>query len=328
MASELLVSFLKSKGIQYELNVDLKKRTWIHRGGLAHVFISPKCADDLENAVIYLYKNSIPFLLIGHTSNIYILNECNIPVVVSTAKCRNYKLVGDRLYCEAGVGVIQLSKQMINLGIKGFEYLTGLPGTVGAALVNNSSCRDNSISDLLISAKVVLNDGSIRTIQPKDFKFEFRNSVFKKKVIEGTIISVILKAECGDKSTMQEIAANNDLDRKRKLEGHAMNLGCTVHRCFINGKMSVWLKVSLLVYGLFSRLFIKTEEERRKRRRDYICYITGYKSIAPYVSFKNPIVFCWIDEGADVAFPRYLDFMNKIYKTDKVEIEIIRQWQK
>ena len=55
-----------------------------------------------------------------------------------------------------------------------------------------------------------------------------------------------------------------------------------------------------------------------------ICTLTGYKSIAPYVSLKNPIIFSWIDEGADTAFPLYLEFMMKVYKTDKTEIEIIR----
>lgn len=106
-------------------------------------------------------------MLIGHTSNLYILNECNIPVVVSTAKCRYFQIEDGQLFCEAGVGVINLSKQMIKQGIKGFEYLTGLPGTIGAALVNNSSCRENSISELLVSARVVLKDGSIKIFSLK-----------------------------------------------------------------------------------------------------------------------------------------------------------------
>ena len=92
-----LISYLESHSIAYETNVDLRNRTWIHRGGIAGLFISPLSAEELEIAVIYLYVNNIRFLLIGHTSNLYILNECNIPVVVSTAKCRNYLIEGDKL---------------------------------------------------------------------------------------------------------------------------------------------------------------------------------------------------------------------------------------
>lgn len=324
MKSLALTTYLKSHSIAYETDVSLKKRTWIHRGGLAGLLISPSSAEELEKVVTFLYVNHIKFLLIGHTSNLYILNESNIPVVVSTAKCRKYSLQGDKLYCESGVGVMYLSKQMIAVGVKGFEYLSGLPGTIGAALVNNSSCRDNSISEILISAKVVLKDGTSRMFHPNDFKFEFRNSAFKNGEIEGTIISATLSAQKGDAVKLQKMAEENDRNRAIRLEGHAKNLGCTVNRCFVNGKMPIWLRALIILNRLFVTPFIQTEEGRRNQRRDFICSVTGYKRIAPYVSSKNPIIFSWLDEGADAAFPQYLEFMRKVYKTDKIEIQIIK----
>ena len=256
MINKLLTKYLDTKKIQYETHVDLKKRTWIHRGGIAGIFISPVSADELETIVSFLYSEEISFLLIGHTSNLYILNECNIPVVVSTAKCKYFHVENGELFCEAGVGVINLSKQMIKQGIKGFEYLTGLPGTVGAALVNNSSCRENSISELLVSARVVLKDGTIKIFHPEDFKYEFRNSVFKKHEVEGTIISTVLKVTFGDAAKMQQMAEENDQDRAKRLEGYSKNLGCTVNRCFINGRMALWLKIVLFVNGLLSLIHI------------------------------------------------------------------------
>lgn len=322
--NENLINFLTSQRIIFDTNVDLKKKTWIHRGGRAGLFISPQNAQELEMLVLYLYREKIHFLIIGHTSNLYILNDCNIPVVVSTIKCKSYAIQNQELYCEAGVGVINLSKKMIIQGIKGFEYLTGLPGTIGAALVNNSSCRDNSISRLLISARVVLQDGTVKTLYPNDFGFEFRSSVFKKGVIRGTIVSANLKAEPGDISLMQQIAETNAKHREKNLEGYAKNLGCTVNRSFINGKMSFWLRAILFVYGIFSRVFIRSEKDRQNQRKKLICSLTGYKTIAPYVSSKNPIVFSWLDDNADAAFPLYLEFMKNVYKTDKLEIEVIK----
>lgn len=319
-----LIQFLDANSIPFEKNVELKKRTWIHRGGMAELFISPSSALQLESTVSFLYKESIEFLLIGHTSNLYILNECDLTVVVSTHKCRKFELNGNELFCEAGVGVINLSKQMIEAGIKGFEYLTGLPGTIGAALVNNSSCRENSIAELLLSAKVVLSDGSIHTYTSKDFGFEFRNSVFKKKKVTGTIISAVLRAMPGDVKQMKKIAADNNKDRELRLEGHAKNLGCTVNRCFINGKMNIFLRLVLVSVSLLVRFFAKTADKKREYNKFFLCWITGYSNIAPYISSKNPIVFMWLDSGADKAFPIYLEFMKKIYKTDKLEIEIIK----
>lgn len=324
MVNERLKTYLDFVKIPYQTNVDLKKKTWIHRGGIAGIFISPINSSELERVVSFMYKEEISFLLIGYTSNIYILNGCDIPVVVSTIKCRNYSVENGLLFCEAGVSVINLSKQMIRQGFKGFEYLTGLPGTIGAALVNNSSCRENSISDLLISAKVVLKDGSVMRFLPEDFKFEFRNSAFKKRNIEGTIISAIFKVQPGNVDLMEKIADLNDKDREKRLEGYAKNLGCTVNRCFVNGSMSLWLRTMLFINALVIRLYSMTEEERLDQRKRLICTLTGYKSIIPYVSSKNPIIFRWLDEGADEVFPLYLEFMRKVYKTDKIEIEIIK----
>jgi UDP-N-acetylenolpyruvoylglucosamine reductase len=319
-----LIQFLDANSILFEKNVELKKRTWIHRGGVAELFISPSSAFQLELIVSFLYKESIDFLLVGHTSNLYILNECDLTVVVSTYKCRKFEVKGEKLFCEAGVGIINLSRQMIEEGIKGFEYLTGLPGTIGAALVNNSSCRENSIAELLLSAKVVLSDGTVQTFTSKDFGFEFRNSVFKKKIVIGTIISAVLRAMPGDVELMKKIAAENKKDRELRLEGHARNLGCTVNRCFINGKMNVFLRLILVIVSQLLRFFVKNIDQKLEYNKRFLCWITGYSSIAPYISSKNPIVFMWLDSGADRAFPIYLEFMKKVYKTDKLEIEIIK----
>ena len=52
--------------------------------------------------------------------------------------------------------------------------------------------------------------------------------------------------------------------------------------------------------------------------------LAGYKEVEPYVSDKNPIVYMWLDDNADTQFERYLEFMEKVYKTKYLEIQIIR----
>lgn len=73
MINENLTKYLDLHSIQYETNVSLKKRTWIHRGGIAELFITPVNAEELEKVVSFLYSQSIRFQLIGRTSNLYIL---------------------------------------------------------------------------------------------------------------------------------------------------------------------------------------------------------------------------------------------------------------
>lgn len=318
-----LMHHLDINKISYETNVDLKKKTWIHRGGTCALFISPSNSEQLLCIVKYMYANNIKFLLLGHTSNIYIRNSSNVSIVVSTKKCSKYELKNDTIVCEPGAGVIRMAKDMIQQGVAGFEYLTGLPGTVGAAIYNNSSCKSNSISQLLVSAEVLLEDGQLITMTPEDMQFRFRTSIFKDGKLRGVITKAILKVEYGDAAKLQEIAKNNDEERSRILAGYTQNLGCTVNRCFINGSMPFFYRFLTRIYAGSLRLMRVSSVKKMKKQKDFLCNISGYKTVASYISDVNPIIFIWKDEEADKVFPLYLEFMAKIYKTDKVEIEII-----
>lgn len=316
--------FLENKNIPFESDVCLKKKTWIHRGGMCSLFITPTNSDDLSSVIHFLYKENIKFLLVGHTSNLYILNDCNISVVVSTSKCNKYHIKDDCIICECGVGVSRLAKGMSKQGIAGFEYLHELPGTVGAAIYNNSSCYSNSISALLISAEVVTDNGEIKIMKPEDFDFKFRTSIMKEKRLNGVITKTTLKITTGDANQFEEMANKTKESRKKSLEGNAKNLGCTVNRCFINGKMPLRYMLPLKLYNLYLRLIEKDIHICGRKRKNFICKISGYSNIAKYISDKNMIVYMWLDEGADAAFPDYLEFMKKVYKTDKIEIEVIK----
>lgn len=323
MYSKLII-YLQSNHIDYEIDVDLKKRTWIHRGGVCDVFISPINKTQLIKVVQYLYSNKLTFIVVGYTSNIYILNSCNIPIVVSTKKYNEYKLYSDRLYCDAGVNVMHLAKHMVENGIIGFEYLTDLPGTVASAIYNNSSCETNSISQLLISAEVLLDDGNLITMYPEDFSFGYRTSKMKKKEVRGVIISVLLRTEKGDLNKLQNISQSNIAKRRKLLKSYAKTLGSTMNCCFSNGRMPLHLYFPFRIYNFWLKVVEKDAYKRQQRSKDFICKISGYKEIANYISDEDIIIFIWRDENADDIFPKYLEFMKKVYRTQMLEIEIIK----
>ena len=318
-----IIEYLQDNNISFEQNVDLRKKTWIHRGGKCDLFILPESAEQLELLVQHLYVVDISFLLAGHTSNLYIHNDANIPVVVSTHRCNNCEFREEEIYCEGGVGVIKLAKECVQKGISGFEYLTGLPGTVAGALYNNSSCKKNSISELLIDLRFVRKDGEVITLTPEDLEYKFRTSILKEKRLEGTIVSCRLKLKRDNAETLQKIADENSEERKQILEGPSQNLGCTVNRCFINGPMPKRYAIPLTIYGKILSFFNLSIDRNKELKKKFILRLSGYSQLIPYISNRQMIIFVWKDEGADVVYPKYLEFMKKVYKTDKVEIEEI-----
>ena len=322
---EQLENYLIKEKIPFESNVKLQKKTWIHRGGIADVFVTPQDTTALKKVMCFLYKFNIHHLLIGSTSNLYILNSKNIPVVVSTLKCNGYVLKDGIIECDCGVLVSKLAMDMIQEGIAGFEYLTKLPGTVGGAICNNSSVKspENSITAHLIDLEIVTHDGT-KYLSKDEINLDFRTSDFKKKLIQGTILKARLKALPGDTEKMLTLSKEYEKERKQTLEKPSQNLGCTVHRIFCNGQMPLKYSIPYWIYSKIITLFVRDSQMRIKIDKDFILKISGHKNLIPYVSDKLIITFIWKDENADKLFDEYIEFMRDVYKTDKIEIEIIR----
>ena len=321
---QLLEDYLNSNSIHYEKDVELKKKTWIHRGGKCAIFITPTDSDTLLQVSQYLYANNIGFLVVGHTSNIYITNESNIDVVLNTVRCNKFENLDNTIVCECGASVSNMAKEMTKKGVAGFEHLHELPGTVAGAIHNNSSCLSNSISSLLVSATIVKEDGTVSEMSYDDFHFRYRTSIMKDKTLKGVIIKAKLKVTQGNADELEQIAAKTNARRKVNLEGNAKNLGCTVNRTFCNGRMPLQYLIPSRIHDFCIKFKEKDALIRKKKHKDFLCKIAGYSHISKYISNKSMITFMWIDEGADSAFPDYLEFMKKVFKTDHVEIEVIR----
>ena len=325
MKDEQLELILETEKIPYDTVVDLKKKTWIHRGGFADYYIMPDSSVALQIVMTYLYQNGIRYLLVGSTSNLYILNSTNIPVVVSTLRCNAFEVKDGTIECECGVQVSKLARQMIERGIKGFEFLTKLPGTVGAAIYNNSSVKSekNSISELLLDIDLLTSSG-IRKVKKDELHFSFRSSDLKKHIIQGTILRARLAAMSGNVTAMQQIAKENEELRFKILEGPVQNLGCTLDKPFCNGPMPIRYRLPNSIYSKTIGLLVRDELKQKKLKKEFLLRISGYEQLIPYVSDKLFVTFIWKDEKADDVFEDYLQFMKEVFKTDNIEIEVIK----
>ena len=138
------------------------------------------------------------------------------------------------------------------------------------------------------------------------------------------ILKIRLCLRKGDAVKLKEIAKQNEARRKEILEGPSQNLGCTVNRIFSKGKMPRKYGVCVKLYTRLLSFFVPMKK-RNAKIKNFILKISGYKELAPYISDKQMITFIWRDEKADELFPRYLEFMSRVYKTDSVEIQEIKK---
>ena len=321
-----LKAFLQETKIPFEENIDLKKKTWIHRGGMARYYIIPDTLEQLCCLVTKLYTEKIDFKIVGHTSNIYIRNTTNFEVIISTIHLNHFQENDGQYVCECGVAIATLSKQAIDNGHAGYEGFVNLPGTVASAVFNNASCFKCSISDLLIEASVLCPDGIVRTYKKDQFHYSERSSAFKRGEEKGVILNVVL--DCGQieaKEVLYKRAEANTLYRKTRQEGPKQNLGSTypiyVMASFYK-HLPLHTRICLILSTIIYKMFGKQRPQSVVNSIILLC-CGKYALLHRYVSKHNFGCFVWRDEKADEAFPIYRSLIAKTSGLLDIEIEVI-----
>lgn len=95
--------------------------------------------------------------------------------------------------------------------LKGFEFASGIPGTLGGAITMNAGAYGGEMKDVVKSATVLDRDGNIMTLSLEDLKLGYRTSIIQS---EGYIVlEVELELEKGDYNEI--LALTKDLTEKR-----------------------------------------------------------------------------------------------------------------
>ncbi len=309
--------FLINNNISYDENVSLASKSWIKFGGIASLWISPKSVSELEEVCRYLYGNNIAYDLVGQTSNIFFHSTYNPQVVVSTVKVNGYSIEGNILTCDCGCNVMKLAKEMLAEGYAGFYGLVGLPGTVASAAVNNAGCFSCSISEMLISAEVLMSNGNIATFAKEDFGYEKRSSKFKRGEVEGVVLSVKLKLQKAE-NIDEEYRKSEETKfyRKTNQEGPAKNLGSVFAQ--MKRKRNLRNIIAAIIAKLMSVIGVANQKVVFK---EMLLSLYGYRVLDAYISEKQINTFVWQDEKAEDMFVLYKVFMGRVFDGLIIEIE-------
>lgn len=306
-------------------NISVYDICWLNhaQGGMIGTFYEPENLDELRNICSTLYKEGKYFDLIGHTSNIYFLPDYSVANMVSTRKCNNIVEETDYIICDCGVSVTKLSRQMVDRGIKGFEGLIDLPGTVGAAVYGNASCYGCSINALLVSFNLLTPNGSIITLFPADLKISKRSSALKRHEIEGVILSVKLRKEQGDATLLKNLAEKKHHTRKVTQPSPKDNLGSIYASKQTKTPIGFIVLGIAKVIGLLYGITGKNKKQIRDKQKEIVLTLLQARDLLPYVYGWNRYI--WKDELAHTLFWKFDKIHRLLYKYNEFEIEIKRK---
>ncbi|MBR4927387.1 MAG: UDP-N-acetylmuramate dehydrogenase [Alphaproteobacteria bacterium] len=145
----------------------LNKKTWFGVGGPAEVYVEPADTDDLIRLLQFMPP--VPLTILGGGSNV-LVRDGGIPgITVHLGKeFRHIRFDGETVCCDGGVSLMELARSAAKQDVAGFEFLSGIPGTIGGAVRMNAGAHGKSMEDILVSLTVVTGDGEVREIDPKE----------------------------------------------------------------------------------------------------------------------------------------------------------------
>ncbi|MFA6216326.1 MAG: UDP-N-acetylmuramate dehydrogenase [Candidatus Omnitrophota bacterium] len=179
----------------------LKKHTSFRIGGPARFFVEPKDSDDLKALIVSLKKHTIPFSVIGGGSNLLVSDKGVERVVISLSSPAFKELDFQAGVLDAGAGrwlgeIVMAAKKR---GFSGLEFLSGIPGTLGGALVMNAGISKKSsfdcraainIGDLVENVTVMSYNGSLKVVSKEDITFGYRRSSLSKYIVLGARLAL------------------------------------------------------------------------------------------------------------------------------------------
>jgi UDP-N-acetylmuramate dehydrogenase len=157
-------------------NVELANRTWFRVGGVADWLFTPEDEDDLCE-FLRLLPAEIPLTVIGVGSNLLVRDGGIEGVVVRLGRgFASIEVTGDQVGAGAGALDVNVANAAAQAGIAGFEFLVGIPGTIGGAVRMNAGAYGSDISQIATEIYAVDRAGRKHHIKASEAVFSYRHS--------------------------------------------------------------------------------------------------------------------------------------------------------
>lgn len=187
----------KELGLSYvKYDVDLRKYNTFKVGTTASVLASPTSLDELLFLLNYVRDFKIKYMILGNGSNVIFSSKNYDGVIIRLTELSSITYDDKEVTVDAGYSLVKFSNELCAKGITGFEFATGIPGTIGGAIYMNAGAYKSDISNVLVSVTYLDENFKVKTKTNKQCKFGYRDSIFKHK--NYIILSAKFKIEKGD----------------------------------------------------------------------------------------------------------------------------------
>lgn len=179
-----LYDFLRSQVSEEYIKADepMAKHTTFRVGGNADFFVEAGSPEELSNIIKYLKQTERSYLILGNGSNLLVGDKGYEGVVLHLgSRFNRIETEGNTVTAQAGALLSAVSKAAARAGLTGLEFASGIPGTVGGAVVMNAGAYGGEMKQVVSKVTVMTEEGEILELDNDTMEFGYRTSIIKNR---------------------------------------------------------------------------------------------------------------------------------------------------
>ena len=171
----------------------MKKHTTFRIGGPADYYAEPDMSQ-ISKLIELAKACDMPVAVIGNGSNLLVgdkgirglvigIGKGLSEIEVTEAVAQDFTAQDNCHIITAGAGAIlaAVAAKAAEASLSGLEFASGIPGSVGGAVVMNAGAYGGEIKDVLIDATVLTADGELKTVTRDELDLSYRHSIVPEK---------------------------------------------------------------------------------------------------------------------------------------------------
>lgn len=192
----------------------MAKHTSMGVGGPATYLFQPSSQEELQFLLQQLESEDYPYYIKGNGSNLIFRDEGFDGAVIEIRSMQNVTIKEDEVYAEAGILLKDLSALIEEASLTGFEFASGIPGSLGGAVCMNAGAYDGEMKDIIRSVCVMTRTGEVLEKSCAEMEFSYRKSLCSSG--DYIVLSATLKLAKGDRDAIREKIADLTARREEK----------------------------------------------------------------------------------------------------------------
>ena len=194
-------------------NISMSELTTFKTGGNADIIIYPTTLQELRNVVEFFHESREEYYVLGNGSNILVSDDgIKKPIICLGHNYSSIDVFDNCITTKSGAFLSAIARKAYEESLTGFEFASGIPGTLGGALIMNAGAYGGEMKDVVEAVSFIDSTGTEYVVSGEEMEFSYRKSALSDTncIITGATI----KLEYGNKSDIN--AKMSDLASRRR----------------------------------------------------------------------------------------------------------------